>query len=126
MLDLQSLCHTCGAALPAPSGDRHPRCADCAASRPAARRRLSARCSRNRRRAHRAGSGGSHFAADVRALHRRQRGRCAGCGAALGGVYASPPGYHVDHKIPLARGGGNAPGNLQLLCPDCNIHKGDR
>ena len=32
-------------------------------------------------------------------------------------------GYHVDHRIALARGGSNDKKNLQLLCPPCNIKK---
>lgn len=33
-------------------------------------------------------------------------------------------GFHVDHKNPVSRGGGNSPENLQLLCPQCNLSKG--
>lgn len=32
-------------------------------------------------------------------------------------------GYHVDHIMPLARGGTNWPKNLQLLCQKCNQSK---
>ena len=34
-------------------------------------------------------------------------------------------GYHIDHKHPIAKGGTNARGNLQLLCAKCNITKSD-
>ena len=64
---------------------------------------------------------GRYTAQDVRDLGVRQGGRCAGCGRDLRVV-----GYHVDHVVPLARGGLNVVGNLQLLCPGCNLRKGDR
>ncbi|MCY4531177.1 MAG: HNH endonuclease [Gammaproteobacteria bacterium] len=50
----------------------------------------------------------------------QQHGRCAfrWCGASL------DEGYHVDHIVPLSRGGTHEPGNVQLLCPRCNISKG--
>lgn len=32
--------------------------------------------------------------------------------------------YHIDHKIPLAKGGSNLEENLHLLCAGCNLSKG--
>ncbi|MGP0054591.1 MAG: HNH endonuclease [Steroidobacteraceae bacterium] len=44
---------------------------------------------------------------------------CAcGCGRSL------HLGFHVDHVVPLARGGTNWPANLALLAPVCNRKKG--
>jgi len=31
--------------------------------------------------------------------------------------------YHVDHRVPIARGGSNGPENLVIACPDCNRRK---
>ena len=31
--------------------------------------------------------------------------------------------YHIDHKLPLSRGGGNNIENLALSCPTCNLKK---
>lgn len=53
-------------------------------------------------------------------LRRLQGNRCAICRCSI--ARAS----HVDHIIPLARGGGHEPSNLQLLCPPCNLAKSDR
>lgn len=31
---------------------------------------------------------------------------------------------HLDHVVPLARGGADSEGNLRPACPDCNLEKG--
>lgn len=61
---------------------------------------------------------GSHTASDVIAMLRSQDGKCFYCCVDFGSE------YHVDHKVPLFRGGSNWPGNLCLACPSCNISKG--
>lgn len=63
---------------------------------------------------------GSHTAADVALLYKDQDGRCLYCGCSIAA------GYHVDHMIPIARGGSNDPENLALACPGCNLSKGAR
>ena len=35
-------------------------------------------------------------------------------------------GLHLDHIIPVARGGTNDASNLAVSCADCNMAKGDR
>lgn len=55
----------------------------------------------------------------------RDKGHCASCGADLSGMYQLSE-FHVDHLIPLAKGGCNDPSNLQLLCDKCNLSKGSR
>lgn len=47
-----------------------------------------------------------------------QRWRCAACRCDL-----RRSGYHMDHIMPLAKGGAHAPRNVQLLCPTCNVRK---
>lgn len=56
----------------------------------------------------------------VRELTRLQRGRCAYCRVRLGNE------FHVDHVMPLKRGGPDRRSNLQLACVDCNQSKAAR
>lgn len=52
-----------------------------------------------------------------RKLVRRYRHRCAYCGGSEGGI-------HMDHVIPLSRGGRHAIGNVLPACQRCNLTKG--
>ena len=45
---------------------------------------------------------------------------CAKCAAHV----TERSGVHVDHVVPLARGGSNGRENLQILCAACNLAKG--
>ena len=45
------------------------------------------------------------------------------CGICRTGVKS---GYHLDHIMPIARGGRHEPRNLQLLCGPCNLRKSAR
>lgn len=45
---------------------------------------------------------------------------CAKCAAHV----TQRSGVHVDHVVPLARGGSNGRENLQILCAACNLAKG--
>lgn len=49
-----------------------------------------------------------------------QKGRCAICRVSI------RTRRHLDHVVPLARGGEHAPRNLQYLCPPCNLTKNSR
>lgn len=71
----------------------------------------------NRRRALFKQANGSHTAEDIRLQYISQRGKCWHCGKQLGND------WHVDHLIPLSRGGSNAPNNLVISCPLCNMQK---
>lgn len=63
---------------------------------------------------------GTYSDDDVQALWKSQHGLCSGCKTDL------MLGYHVDHIVPVAKGGTNWPDNLQLLCPPCNLRKGSK
>lgn len=69
------------------------------------------------KKARRRGAEGFHTAKDVRLLIKRQKNRCAECKTCLS------KGYHVDHVMPIIKGGTNWPSNLQILCPPCNLQK---
>jgi 5-methylcytosine-specific restriction endonuclease McrA len=72
------------------------------------------------RRARQRQAPGKHTPADIEHLYDQQQGKCAYCQCSL------QNGYHVDHIVPLARGGSNDPSNLALACASCNKSKGDR
>lgn len=63
---------------------------------------------------------GSHTAAEIDDLLRRQKYKCAECGVSV----RKKGQRHVDHVMPLALGGSNWISNLQILCPTCNMSKG--
>lgn len=61
-----------------------------------------------------------------RAVFYRDHGRCTGCQRDLTGLLSPQFDSHIDHILPLARGGINDVTNLQLLCADCNLGKASR
>lgn len=71
---------------------------------------------RNRRSLEK-GASGKHSAKDIESIYILQRGKCAHCCKRVGLK------FHVDHIVPLAKGGSNWPHNLQILCPPCNLGK---
>ncbi len=54
---------------------------------------------------------------DVNYLMNRYSRRCAYCDVALGSD------FHVDHVLPVAKGGSNELNNLAVCCPKCNLAK---
>jgi len=73
--------------------------------------------SRNRR-ARKKGNGGAHTKEDIELLWELQRGKCVFCLKPL-----KRGAFHIDHHIPLAKGGSNDRGNLRLLHKKCNLEK---
>lgn len=83
------------------------------------------RAKAHRRRALEIGSSGSHTAADVNLqiasqTDKRGRLRCWWCGGVI------RDDYHVDHVIPLSKGGSNGADNIVIAHPFCNKSKGTK
>jgi 5-methylcytosine-specific restriction endonuclease McrA len=70
-----------------------------------------------RYRARKLGVGGDITPADIEVMWTAQDGRCFYCREMLA------KGYHLDHKVPLSRGGGHVPENGCLSCASCNHRK---
>ena len=59
----------------------------------------------------------THFKiSDIKRLKELQQSKCPICKQKLSK-------HHIDHIVPLSKGGANDFGNLQLLCPSCNLNK---
>lgn len=69
-----------------------------------------------RRRARAHSAEGANLPFDEKAQLKRQKGKCYYCQCKLGK-------YHIDHVIPLSRGGSDHPDNKVLACPHCNHTK---
>ena len=54
-------------------------------------------------------------------IYARDRYRCCRCGAS--GRFVQ---LEIDHIIPIAKGGKSTYDNLQTLCHNCNVEKGDK
>jgi 5-methylcytosine-specific restriction endonuclease McrA len=75
----------------------------------------------NKRRALQVNAPGSHTAVDLRAILKSQNHLCVYCTADL-----HKTKKHVDHIVPLIKGGTNNPDNLQYTCDSCNLLKGSK
>lgn len=66
-------------------------------------------------------AGGVHTKQDLTDLYELQDGRCAYCGVPI--FWHVKGDVHVDHTIPVSRGGLNTADNLALSCETCNKQK---
>lgn len=70
-----------------------------------------------RRRAKKKGASGSHTSAEISRLAVLQKYHCANCKISI------RTGWHIDHIMPLSKGGADGIENIQLLCAPCNHSK---
>lgn len=75
----------------------------------------------HRRRARVRNAGGKFTADDVTKLYKLQKGRCW-----WDTKHSLDNGYHIDHRIAIAKGGSNDISNIVLACPHCNTSKQDK
>ena len=72
------------------------------------------------RRARKRQATGSYTKGDTQEQYKRQKGKCYYCQTKVGDT------YHVDHVVPLSRGGTNGVENIVIACPSCNQSKKDK
>jgi 5-methylcytosine-specific restriction endonuclease McrA len=78
------------------------------------------RATKHRRRAIKLNAPGAYTLADIQERLEEQAWMCVYCHEPL------EADYHVDHIVPLIRGGDNGPENLAIACPTCNLSKGSK
>lgn len=79
---------------------------------------LKVRAKGMRRTARKKNAEGVYTGNDVQKQYQLQKGKCYWCHKKV------DTKYHVDHVIPLAKGGTNWPSNIVIACPYCNQSKG--
>lgn len=84
------------------------------------KRNIQARAHDAKRRAYKKNSTGQHTRDDILNQYERQKGKCYWCSKK---VYNN---YHVDHIVPLSRGGSNDKYNIVISCPHCNEVKNSK
>lgn len=82
--------------------------------------RLVDKAHRHKRKAQKRASEGFYTAQQLQEQFQRQKGKCYYCKAKFGKI------YHVDHVVPLSKGGTNEINNIVLACPTCNMRKAGR
>jgi 5-methylcytosine-specific restriction endonuclease McrA len=60
------------------------------------------------------------------ALFHRDKGVCSICRKNVTGEWNLTGKLGIDHIVPISNFGNNDPSNLQILCEECNLSKGNR
>lgn len=84
----------------------------------ARRNKEKIRANGRRRKARERNAPGNHTGEDILHIYNSQRGRCWYCQQEI-----ALDDMHVDHRVPLSRGGSNNPDNLVVTCAACNLSK---
>jgi len=82
--------------------------------------RIRARAIKHRRRMRQYESGGSYTDKDIELQLQSQKRLCWWCQMPITGL------YHIDHRIPVSKGGSNDATNLVISCPHCNLSKSNK
>lgn len=67
------------------------------------------------------GNGGSFTCKQIHNMYIQQNKKCKVCREEFGSKK-----YHIDHIIPISKGGSSDISNIQLLCKKCNLSKGNK
>lgn len=86
------------------------------------------RVHKHNRRARIRSIGGVHTHEQIQDRLRRQRHKCyyAACGYSKLKKEKGKYIYHIEHVVPLSKGGSNDISNIVLSCPRCNLSKHDK
>lgn len=75
----------------------------------------------HRRRVRKAHAEGTHTRVDELEQLKRQKHKCYYCHKKI-----VDGNWHIDHVVPLSRGGSDWPDNIVIACPYCNDSKGTK
>lgn len=82
--------------------------------------RMYKRAATNKRRSLFLNAEGFYTTKDIEEIYNSQDGKCYYCKKDVGHK------FHIDHYVPLSKGGTNNPDNLVISCPSCNLRKSNK